>query len=289
MMLKYFRLFVFINAALFLFGCGGSDKSSSDDDGPEEEEFVAVSDVDLTGTWLKTDTTEMYKEETGEYLSTTYVKFKYVLEDTPNGVKAERCWELGGYAGYGVKTLEHFYMSVYEDGYKMQDENTLLRRSEHTDEYRPGFIFKKQEKLQRLGTETLVDDGHLTISGTNVNVSESDNVCYWHVTSTLGITQTVELLVPYLDHYLSFSIRFIGVLQVGEYEYEEYNDNNQIIDVNVYSGATGFWDAVGSNILAPDAATIEITSVEPNYLEGRFSFVGQDMESYTGSFGIHLP
>ena len=290
MIFQCIRLLIILNISIFTFGCGGSDNSASNDSNePDEQEFIAVSDVDLTGTWLNTSATEMYKEETGEYLSTNYVKYKYVLDDTANGVKNERCWELGGSAGYGVKTLEHYYISVYEEGFSLLDTNTLVRQSEYTDEYRPGFIFKVKETLERLSTDTLVDDGELVISGTNVSVNESDNVCYWHVKSTLGTTQTIEVLVPYLDDYLSFSIRFFGDLQVGQYAFEEYNYQNQIVDVNVYSGARGFWDSVGSNILAPDAATVVITAAEPKYLEGNFSFVGQDMESYTGSFNIQLP
>ncbi|MBA52984.1 MAG: hypothetical protein CMK89_00875 [Pseudomonadales bacterium] len=284
-----FRLLTLLALSLFAFGCGGSDKSSSNAGEPEDQEFIAVSDVDLTGTWLVTRATETYKEETGEYLYTTYVKYKYVLEDTPNGVKNERCWELGGAAGYGVKTLEHYYMYVYEDGFKLQDMNTLIRRSESKDEYSPGFVFRVEEKLERISKDTLVDDGYLMISGANVNVNETDNVCYWYVTSTLGVTQNLEIMIPYLEEDLSFSIQFRGNLEVGEYEFDEYNYQNQITDMNVHSSARDFWDSVGSNILAPDSATVEITVVEPKYLEGNFSFVGQDMESYTGSFSIQLP
>ncbi|RLU01220.1 MAG: hypothetical protein D9N11_12020, partial [Ketobacter sp.] len=268
-------------------GCGSDSKPNNIAN--VEQDSIEMQQTDLSGTWLLIAETEVIKESTNEYIRTNYYQDYYVFEDTSSGVKVEYCADVGGWAPYGVKTMQHFYINVNDEGFTLGDENTLQQTVEYTDEYSPGFLFKKHTTLRRISPVQVIDFGSFDIAGTNVNVSESEHVCVARYWSSLGTTQSLHVAVPYGEGVLEFSIQYYDDLVVGVYEFEEYNDNNQILDVNVHSNDDQFWDLVGSNILAPESATIEILSINTNFISGVFSFVGQDAQEYSGSFSAELP
>ena len=131
MLLKCIRRALVTVSVLFIAACG-SDSSSSNNNEYEEQEFVAVSEVDLTGTWLFTRSTEVLEKESGDHLYTSYIKHNYVFDDTSDGVRYRVCWEPDVTPGHAVKTLQYFYMNESEEGFSMIDQNTMTRKFEFT-------------------------------------------------------------------------------------------------------------------------------------------------------------
>lgn len=280
------KLVLLVMCSCFLYACG-SDGTSYDD--VDAQEAVLLQEVDLTGTWRLSTETDRVKDSTGEVLVTSYHYTPYIFEETDSGVKVEPCAEYGGNANYGVKTTEHFYTSIHSEGYSLVDADTLFRETVYVNEHAPGFTFVSRETFERVSVDVILDRGELEITGDNVNFVESDHVCVGHSWSSLGTMQYVRVIVPYDDDTLEFSLTFYGDLSVGSYQVERFNDDLQIQDVEIYSNANSFWDTVGSNILYPESATVEITNVNAGNLAGRFEFVGRDDGNYTGQFNAVLP
>lgn len=273
---------------VLLAACGSEDKASSPSSG-HGDKSLAIQDVDLSGTWAYTLAEDVINASTGEYLHTNYYKYTYVLSDASDGVKSERCWEAGYLSIYGIKTADRFYMSVNDEGFRLVNANELVQQSEYSRDQDPGFVFRAQEQLVRISRDALIDNGALSLSGANVNLSETEHVCYYFAHRSVGNFKTLEIVVPYQDDRLMLNMSYAGDLAVGHYRYRQHDDENQILYFDIISNADDFWGSVGSNILAPTAADIEITKAEPQWLEGSFSFVGRDAESYTGVFSLRLP
>lgn len=265
------------------------DKKSSQWVAASQPNTPSIQDVNLTGTWKMTKAEDVYKDSTGEYLYTTYTEQTYVLADTADGVKYERCFEVGGRAPYGVKTATRFYMNVNDNGFTLVNPDQLVQYSQYTQDSNPGFTYKATTTLERISSDAVTDNGQLVLSGANANVNETNTVCYFYVYKNLGTDRHLEVIVPYDDETLAMTMDYSGDLKVGSYSYVQYNNNNQIYSFGVDSNSTAFETAVNSNTLAPSQASITITHTANSLLEGSFSFIGQDAENYTGSFSIQLP
>lgn len=276
---KYLLLLISI---FFIASCT-HDKNSS------ETKDVSIQDVDLTGTWLFTRTEEIYEKSSGQYLYTNYKKYTYILEETEAGVKYEECWEVGGDSLTGSKNDTDFYMDVNDPGFKLSSPDLLVRELDDEESEDLSKTIKVGESLQKISSDAQIDSGSFSINGENVSASENNWVCSYNSYNTLRTRNSVLVVVPYLDSRLELSFSFKDSLSVASYEFQESSSDSQIFQFDVSSNATEFGEKVGSNALAPASANIDITQVENGFLAGRFSFVGQDSEAYTGNFNIQLP
>lgn len=255
--------------------------------GDSDEQAAGIQGLDLSGTWLMAAETRMSKIETGEYLSSDFTKFRYILEDTDNGVRYDRCWTYGdALAPYGIKTETRFYMDVTKEGFKLQSDGSLQQSWTYELERRPGLSFTSIETLVKLSDDVEFDGGTFVLNGP-ISLEEYSHVCVWHTYSSIGNRRTIEILTPYDDDYASLNFRLIGDVAEGVYEYATYNSAKEV-EINVSSSATKFWEQVGSNGLFPSDVAVNILESTSDRMSGSFSFIGQDSGQYDGQFEIFL-
>ena len=265
-----------------LWGCGGS--GGSGDNAPVAVDLVQI---DLSGTWVVVNEIRKRKANTGEYLSSEFIEFKFILEDTDDGVKFDRCWEYGGiYSPYGIKTNERFYMDSSDEGYVLVSNDTLRQISNYEDDFQPGFDFESISTLSKIAEGVEVDDGVFVLSGP-VSVDERDNVCAWQVYSNIGVFRTIEVIAPYENGSILLNISLIGDITEGEYQYSDFWDVGPV-KIDVTSSVEAFWDQTGSNTLAPENVIIDFSISSEDFMSATFSFLGQDGGDYAGEFEVNL-
>ena len=289
--MKNIKYLVVAGLLLSLFGCDsdGDGRRNNQVDSSNSENLNFQS-LDLSGTWRMVNEERRVRIDTEEYISSTFVEFRYVFEDTGSGVKYDRCWEYGDfYSPHGVKTDEHFYMSPNDPsdtGFTIQDKDTLVKVTTYENEWEPGFRFESIQTLTKISSDVDVDSGTFILNGP-ISIEEYSHTCTWQVSSNVGESKTLEFLVPYDDGNINFHFRLTGEIVVGSYYYNEYWESEQVnFDIN--STADAFWDTVGSNTLSAEDVTINIIESSDAKLSGTFSLLGQDNERYSGEFEIYL-
>lgn len=283
--MKYLIVVVLIHA---LLGCGSDSKSNSQDQTPSKFEDLDFQSLDLTGTWFLVQEERRTKIDTGEYISSRYFEYRYVFEDSANGVKFNRCWEYGDFHWrYGVKTAEHFYMAPndpLDNGFTIKDKNTLEKVTTFEYDSEPGYSFESIQTLTRVSDAVDIDSGTFILSGP-IDIAEYNHVCTWQVSSNIGESRTLELLVPYNEGYISMHFELVGEVTAGNYYYNKYWETTEI-SLDVFSNTAAFWDTVGSNLLGAEDVTINIIDSTSEKLSGTFSLLGQDNENYSGEFEV---
>jgi hypothetical protein len=270
----FFALF-FLSSTVMVSGCSNSSDSGLDTQN-------SLNSIDLTGTWIVENETETYKTDTGEYLSSDFVRFKYVLEETNIGVKYDRCWEYGATSPYGIKAEYHFYMNPSDNGFSLQDDGSLKRITEFERDYQPGFNFRSIENLTKISDQVSVDNGTFVLNGPIAN-AEYDHVCLWQAHSNIGDSRTIEILTPFDNDSLSLRFDFQGDITPGTYQYTNYYDPSPVT-IDISSNSDAFWAQVDSNILA--ASNVEVVIIESNNtkISGTYTLTGQDAGMYSGEF-----
>ena len=73
---------------------------------------------------------------------------------------------------------------------------------------------------------------------------------------------------------------------IGDYQYDSIQSGNSSVlyAFNVASNADSFWSLVGTNGLFPSLADLAISVSRPDLIEGNFSFISHNGDSYTGNF-----
>ncbi|MCP4491826.1 MAG: hypothetical protein GY820_31645 [Gammaproteobacteria bacterium] len=287
--MKYFRIAGLI-LSLSLLGCGSDDENGGHIQAPSDSENFNFESLDMTGTWRMVNEERRIRIDTGEYISSQFVEFRYVFEDTDSGVKYNRCWEYGNfYSPHGVKTVEHFYMypgDPSDTGFTIQDKDTLKKVTTYENEWEPEFSFESIQTLTRISSDVEIDSGTFILNGP-ISIEEYNHTCTWQVSSNVGESRTLELLVPYDNGNINFHFRLIGEISVGSYYYNEYWESEKIY-MDIGSTSDAFWNIVGSNILGAEDVTINIIESTDTKLSGTFSLLGQDDERYSGEFEIFM-
>lgn len=262
-------------------GGGASSSSSSGGVGGS-----TIQDTDLTGTWLLSTESREFKDSTGEHLSSSFVKERYILQDTQsNGVQYDRCHEYGRLQSpYGIKTAERFYMWTAENGFLLEDDGSLKQQSTEQYGYSPGRTFEVIQTLTRVSDRVEISGGSLILNGP-VAVNEQSHLCLWSVSSSVGFWNTLELMANFHGEKLSLRLEFDSRIAEGAYTYSDYSDDTQM-KIDVHSNGREFSEIVGSNILDPRDVTIELSEYTDQRMVGSFSFTGQDDAFYTGEFVV---
>lgn len=271
--MKYLTLIFFV-----ILGLGCEKKSS------ESGNEISLTDINLTGTWIAVNETKTYKTDTGEFLSSDFVKLKYVLEDTDVGVKYDRCWEYGGISLYGIKTDKHFYMNTSENGYSLTEDGSLQQTSEFVREYQPGFNFESIVTLRKVSEEVSIDNGTLVLDGP-ISHAEYDQVCLWQVDYSIGDGRTVELIVPFDTDSLSLRFELRGDIAPGTYQYTDQGYNSPV-RIDVISNSDIFWNQINTNTLGATNVSVTVTESTAKKFSGTYTFLGQDQGDYSGEFEI---
>lgn len=269
-----------------LLGCGAGSSNGSSVEGPDDG--LTFQSLDLTGTWLVTNETRRTRIDTGEYISSSFSRYRYVLDDGENGVRQDECWKYGDvYSGFGVKTDENFYMNpgdAGDAGFKIVDNNTLVRVSEYESEWEPGFSLKSISTLKRISDGVSVDSGTFVLNGP-ISLTEYSHVCVFRNESSLGEVVSLQVLMPYEDSQISLNLRLVGAVPPGTYYYNRYWESEEI-DLDINSNARSFWEIVGSNTLAAEDVTVNVIESSEEKISGTFDFLGQDEERYSGEFEV---
>jgi len=275
--MKYLLL---LSISFILLGCGS-------DQGISEEQPHSLQETDLTGTWVMTNEVRRTNVITGEYLSSEYFEYRYIMEENDNGVNFNKCWEYGGFKVLtGVKTSQHFYMFLAESGFALSSDGVLKQVSSLERSWEPDFNFESVKTLRKLSDGIEIDSGSFILNGP-VSVEEYDHVCAWQVYSNVGSRRTLEIIVPYGSTHLSLHFLLIGEIPTGEYYYADSWEAESII-IDVLSNDSLFRDQRGTNTLSPDNVTINIVESNDEKMVGTFAFMGQDNGSYNGQFEIYL-
>ena len=276
MFIKTVILFLF---ALAIAGCSNSSA-------PDSDTQNSLNSTDLTGTWLINSETEIYKTDTGEYLSSDFLRFMYILEETNVGVKYDRCWEYGTNSSlYGIKAEYHFYMNPSDNGFSLQDDGSLKRIIEFERDYQPGFNFRSIETLTKVSDQVSVDNGTFVLNGP-ISSAEYEHVCLFQGHSNIGDRRTIEIVTPFDNDSLSLHFTFQGDITPGTYQYTNYYDPSQVT-IDISSNSAAFGAQVNSNTLA--ASNVEVVIIESNSakISGTYTLTGQDAGMYSGEFEIN--
>lgn len=260
--------------AFIISGCSSNSESDTQN---------SLSNIDLTGTWVIENEIETFKTDTGEYLSSEFTRFKYVLEETDIGVKYDRCWEYGGASSpYGIKTEYNFYMNPSDNGFSLQDDGSLQQITEFERSSEPGFNFRSTATLTKVSNQVSVDNGTFVLNGPISN-TEYSHICLWEGYRNIGGRHQISINTPFDSDSLSLSLSFQGNITPGTYQYTNYNDASQIT-IDVTSNADLFWTQINSNILAPKNVEITIIESTTSKISGTYTFTGQDEGMYSGEF-----
>ena len=179
--MKYFLLLIL---SFTLFGCG-SDKSVND------EASLSLQETDLTGTWVMVDEIRSTNVISGEYLSSQYFEYRYVMEEKEDGVRFNRCWEYGGFNELtGVKTNKRFYLNLSDPGFTLNSDGELEQVSSFERSWEPDFTFQSVKTLRKISDDVEIDSGSYILNGP-VSVEEYEHVCAWQVHSSVGSIRVI--------------------------------------------------------------------------------------------------
>lgn len=274
---------------LWLIFCVASCDSGGSGGGKSAEANTPISplDLDLSGTWVEFWESKRFKADTDEYLFSSLGEYHFVLDDTAQGLRIDACREYGRLSSlYGVKTQQRVYFDIHEDGYTLQNDDSLIRSSRRESEWEPGFYFEEISTFRRLSREVEIDHGTFILRGP-INIEQYAHVCVGKYYSNHGIGYTYSLSVPFGDEHITFTLDTIGEIAEGRYAYEG-DWVTEAVRVDVYSNAKQFDEIVGSNTLYPRNVTVDITEFSKDRLSGTFSLTGQDDGLYSGEFEMHL-
>lgn len=279
------KIFIIFTLTCFLVACNSDSSKES-----QNSTAISFDELNLTGTWEILTETRKVRTDNAAEVSISYRRNTYIFEDTIYGVEYNNCYEYGNFhKGFGVKSDNLFYMSTYDSaevGFSAVDENQLQRVFTSEDESSPGFTFYETQTLTRISVNPELDNGSFVLNGP-VTVAEYDHICLEESYTLLGNIYTVNLNMPFDDDALSIYLRFIGDIKVGSYSYEDYSDT-EAVDLDISSNSNVFWDVIGSNTLAPNNVTIDITEVTSSKMVGNFILTGQDEGQYSGEFEVDL-
>lgn len=285
--MKSSKQLLFILSVTFLLSAcssGGSDSTGGSGQSPGNDS-LSLNELDLSGTWKSVTETRIIEKSTGEYLSSLFTESTVLFEETENGVLVSECQDYGYDDHYGTKSDDRFYIYSTLNGHTLQENGTLSQVTTEEYDYSPGFIYESTNTLSRISNGIELDNGTLVLNGP-VSVEEYSHVCLWQVSSSIGVSRTVELSVRYGDSYLSLRLDIEGDVVAGVYQYEDRSVTDSEVFLDVASNAIEFWDLVDSNVLDARNVTVNISDVTDNRILGSFEFTGQDDSLYDGEFEV---
>jgi len=274
-----------VGLLICLAGCDSGNSGG----GKSAESAAPVSplDVDLTGTWISINEDRTYKTDTDEYLFSSFSEGRFVLEDTAQGIRIDRCEQYGSiHSNYGVKTEKRVYLVINEGGYILQSDGSLTRTFRYESEWEPGFYFNKTSTFRRLSRGVEVNSGMFILRGP-INIEQQTHVCVRKTYYNYGNRREFALTIPFDNEALDLSLTFVGEISEGRYTYEDYR-TAEAVRIDIHSSANQFNEVVESNTLDPRDVTINITEFSDERLSGTFSLTGQDDGLYSGEFDMFL-
>lgn len=260
---------------LWLTGCGSSDSNV-------KEDKISLDGTNFTGTWSAIVETEIYMSETGEYQSSNYRKFYYLMKETLIGVTFSTCREYAENQPFGIKTDYHFYMNSGDSGFTLQNDGSLKQTSEFELESEPDLSYKRTEILKHISKDLIIDSGTQILNGPISN-SEYNHVCVSQYYSNIGNNKIISIIVPFTNNNIEFYIDLQGEVSPGTYQYNNYLDYSDV-SIDVFSNSDIFWNIIHTNTLSPSDVTVTLIESTSSKLSGTFNFTGQDQGIYSGEF-----
>ena len=277
---SYMKHILLLSLFFSLLGCGSGQSVNS-------ETSNSLQETDLTGTWVMVNEIRRMNAITGEYLSSKYVEYRYVMEEKENGVVFNKCWDYGGgNESIGVKVNDYFYMDFSDVGLSLNNEGELKHVSSFEKSSEPDSTFQSVKTLRKISDNVQIDSGSYILNGP-VSIEEYEHVCVWQVRSNVESTRTVQMIVPYGNTQITLHFWLIGSIQTGEYYYNDSSES-EAIEIDIISNDRSFSDQVGTNSLWPQNVSINITESSDLKMTGTFAFIGQDNGSYNGQFEVYL-
>jgi hypothetical protein len=274
------QLLFILSVTFLLSACssGGSGESPGNDS-------LSLNELDLSGTWKSVTETRIIEKSTGEYISSLFTQNTVLFEETENGVLVSECQDYGYNGHYGTKSDDRFYIYPTLNGHTLQENGTLSQVTTEEYDYSPGFIYESTNTLSKISDGIELDNGTLVLNGP-ISVEEYSHVCLWQISSSVGVSRSVELSVRYGDSYLSLQIDMEGDVVAGVYQYEDRSVTDSEVILDVGSNAAEFLDLIDSNALDARNVTVNISDVTGSRILGSFEFTGQNDGLYDGEFEV---
>lgn len=273
MKLDIMRLITLLCLSAALFACNHEAKDTT------------LMDQDLSGTWLFTRYDAIYDTNTDAYIATEIYNQRLVISDSNLGVLYYECWDVAGVGQSASKTDTHLYIDGNATAFASISTGVLETETESLASPNPGQTIERYKRLEKLTSSVDVDKGLLVLSGP-ITVSETDTVCVSHQYNDVNDIHIYDLNVPYDNDYLYMRMEIHAGPTTGLHNYTRFVSGADIYYFDILSTSANFWSVVGSNILAPTTATINITESTDSNIAGTFSFVGQDAGNYSGEFSM---
>ena len=246
-------------------------------------------DQDLSGTWRHTLIDEYFDNSTDVSLGSRFLTASLIFDDAPTGSVYSECRKYGLIQHSVTKTETSLSLATHPVDFSVIADNILETAAILSFESMPpGQTVMRRYRLEKLTDDVDLDQGDLTLSGP-INITETDHVCGGGSYSDVSDVITYDLIIPYDNSIVQMRLELsTGQLSTGVHNYTKFNAGAEIFSFWISSNSVNFVSSTGSNVLAPDAATITITESTASIITGTFSFIGPGAETYTGSFSIDI-
>jgi hypothetical protein len=242
----------------------------------------------LTGTWISTSINTDYDNNdimTGA--ETVYSTFYFTESDTD--IQLSRCEK------YSSTTSLPSFLQKNNDELNFigfaETPFSIISSTEISRIYEINHNYGKtsfNQTLTKMSSSIDLTRGYLQLNGP-ISASNKNHACLSQsINSDNTQNNKQNVLIPFDNDFITFSINLSQALATGTYQYDISQAGNSpaLYSLDVYSNADTFWNTISSNTLSPEQATLEITTARSDFIEGDFSFIGQDGDSYTGSFNF---
>jgi len=140
---------------------------------------------------------------------------------------------------------------------------------------------------RKIDTVAIPTTASLDISGP-VTASSTTKACVIQSVSDNKDSYSYDISIPLDSESMTLSIRTSQPLSIGNYVYDikEIGNSPVLYSFFINSFDDSFINTAGSTFLAPDLATLNITTSDNNSIKGSYSFSSQSGDNYNGNFSF---
>lgn len=242
--------------------------------------------ANLTGTWISTSIEETHDQLTMQNYTNIAYNTLYITEsDTEIQISACETYNNPVYAPFTfVKENDTLkYVDFSGAPYSIISSSILKRDFVISDSTK---ITNYNQTLTKTSSTIELSRGSLQLNGP-ISANNQNHVCLvQRFGSDPAQGSEQKVMIPFDNDFLVLDIGISAPLLIGDYQYDSIQSGNSSVlyAFNVASNADSFWSLIGTNGLFPSLADLAISVSRPDLIEGNFSFISHNGDSYTGNF-----